>query len=355
MVNTKKITEKTTKKEMLAAYHDLLEQIEDQKNQELDPEKMKEEKKNAKLVDEVKSITPDKVVTTIGNLKKDISVKLDAVSTDLEGESEKLIKLQEAIKIKNNELNEIYEIERNAFTLFALIESQKKKREEFEVQMTQEKEELENQISEMRELWKKEKEQHQIEIKEREAAEKKTREREKEEYIYEFNREKELAKNTFEDEKSKMEKELSQMKDKAEREIMEKTAELNEREKTIEEKEKNVKDLELKVVALEKEIETAVETAAKETSEKITGEYTAKIELMKNQNEGAQNVMAEKIKQLESVITDLKKHNDKLSSQLEAAYRKVEDVALKALESSSSSKAFSKIENMLSEKSRKSD
>ncbi len=45
MVNAKKITEKTTKKEMLEAYHDLLDQIEDQKKQELDPEKVKEEKK----------------------------------------------------------------------------------------------------------------------------------------------------------------------------------------------------------------------------------------------------------------------------------------------------------------------
>lgn len=63
--------------------------------------------------------------------------------------------------------------------------------------------------------------------------------------------------------------------------------------------------------------------------------------------------MAEKITQLESVISDLKKQNDKFSAQLETAYKKVEDVALKALDSSSGSKAFSRIEDLLSEKSRK--
>ncbi len=91
----------------------------------------------------------------------------------------------------------------------------------------------------------------------------------------------------------------------------------------------------------------------KETTDKITLEYKSKIELMKNQHEGTQNVMTEKISQLESVITDLKKQNEKLYTQLEAAYKKVEDVALRALDSSSSSKAFAKIETLLNEKSKK--
>lgn len=353
MVNPKKINEKTTKKEMLEAYHDLLHQIEDKKKQELDPEKVKEEKKNSKLVDEVKAITPDKVVATIAGLKKDISGKLDEISENLEGESEKLIKLQEAIKIKNSELNEIYEIEKNAFTLFALIESQKKKRDEFEELMAEEKEELEAEIIEIKESWKKERELYQSQIKENEAAEKKIREREKEEYLYEFKREKELAKNKFEDEKAQLEKDLTQMKENAENEIIERTSELNQREKTVKEKESYIRDLELRVSALEKEIGLSVEKAVKETTEKITLEYKAKIELMKNQSEGTQNVMAEKITQLESVISDLKKQNDKFSVQLETAYKKVEDVALKALDSSSGSKAFAKIEDLLSEKSRK--
>ena len=178
-----------TKKEMIDTYNALLKQLQEKSEAELKPEKKIEEKKKREVVEVAETLSSEGVVKEIGNLKLEIGKRLTSISDGLEEEVIKFNQIQKAIEIKDEELKELYEIERSAETLAALIEAQNKKRQEFELEMTARKEELNREIITTREEWGKEKKEHEVEIKERDAAEAKRREREKEEYNYTFKRE----------------------------------------------------------------------------------------------------------------------------------------------------------------------
>ena len=61
------------------------------------------------------------------------------ISDKLEDEVTRLNGIQKAVDIKEEELKELFEIEKSAATLAALIEAQNQKRQEYEFEMTRRK------------------------------------------------------------------------------------------------------------------------------------------------------------------------------------------------------------------------
>jgi len=345
-IKTKELSMSNTKKEMLDAYNALLKQLQEKREAELKPEKRIEEKKKREVVEVAEALSSEGVVKEIGNLKLEIGKMLTHISDGLEEEVSKFNQIKKAIEIKDEEVKELYEIERSAETLAALIEAQNQKRQEFESDMDARKQELTQEIQAMREDWGKEKKRHEAEIKERDAAEAKRREREKEEYGYSFKREQQLAKDKFEDEKAKMEK-----GDSAEKEQMEK--ELTEREKAVAEREEELGELQKKVIAFPKEMENAVNKAVKETTEKITLEAKNKAELIRKEFDGERNVLTTRIESLEKTVKEQRVQISNLSEQLEKAYQKVQDIAIKSVEGSSNLKSLSSLQQLVSEQARR--
>lgn len=335
-----------TKKEMLDAYHALLKQLQEKSEAELKPEKKIEEKKKREVVEVAETLSSEGVVKEIGNLKLEIGKRLTSISDGLEEEVSKFNQIQKAIEIKDEELKELYEIERSAETLAALIEAQNKKRQEFELEMTARKEELNREISTTREEWGKEKKGLEAEIKERDAAEAKRREREKEEYGYTFKREQWLAKDKFEDEKAKTEKEIQLKKEYMENE-------LTGREKAVAEREEELAELQKKVIAFPDEIKEAVNKTIKETTERITLEAKNKEELIRKEFEGERNVLKTRIESLEKTVKEQSGQIANLSVQLEKSYQKVQDIAVKSVEGSSNLKSFASLQQLASEQTRR--
>ena len=343
-----KPTMSNTKKEMLDAYSALLRQFQEQREMELKPEKKIEEKKTREVLEVAEALSSEGVVKGISNLKLDMSKTLTEISDKLEEEVRKLNGIRKAITIKEEELQELYEIEKSAGTLAALIEAQNRKRKEYETEMAVMKENLMREIETTRSEWETEKEQYEMEIKEQNAAEKKKREREKEEFQYAFKREQQLLKDEFEDEKKKLEREI-QIK----REQMEK--DLAERERAISEKEEELSELRKQVNAFPKELEAAVNRAVKETTERITKEEAAKEQLLRKEFEGEQRVFISRIESLEKTVDIQAEQIAKLSGQLEKSYQKVEDIAVKAIEGSSNLKSFSSFQQMMAGQAKKQE
>jgi uncharacterized coiled-coil protein SlyX len=335
-----KPTMSNTKKEMLDSYNALLKQFQEQREKELKPEKKIEEKRAREVVAVAESLSSEGVVKGIGTLKLNMSKTLTEISDTLEEEVDKLNGIRKAIDIKEEELKELYEIEKSAATLAALIEAQNRKRQEYESEMAAMKENVTQEIETTRSEWEKEKEQYEMEIKEQHAEEKKKREREKEEFQYAFTREQQLLKDKFEDEKKKLEREI-QIK----REEMEK--DLAEREKAISEKEAELSELRKQVSAFPKELEAAVNKAVKETTERITKEAASKEQLFRKEFEGEQRVCAGRIESLEHTVSLQAEQIAKLSDQLEKSYQKVEDIAVKAIEGSSNFKSLSSLRQLI--------
>jgi len=342
----KKLTPTNTKQEMLQAYNVLLKELEEKQEGELKPEKKIEEKKIKEAVQVAESLTTEGVGKEIANLKLEIGKTLTRISDQLEEEVNRFVAVRNAISAKEKEIGELYEIEKSAMSLAALIEAQNQKRQEFTAEMEDKKETLRQEIDETRAAWKKEQEEHDAAVKERDVLEKKRQTREKEEFDYAFKREQQTATDRFTYEKAKLEQELKDKKEQMEQE-------LKAREAAISAKEAELNDLRKQAAQFPKELETTVNRAIKETSERLLLEAKSREELLKKEGEGERNVFTARIESLEKTTKEQAERITALTKQLEAAYQKVQDIAVKTVEGASSYKSVASLQQLLGEQLRK--
>ncbi len=342
----KKISDKNTKQEILEAYGTLVQQLEEKRAAELNPQKKLAEKAAVEATQVAASVAPEGIDREIGTLKSEITRMLAEVSEKLAVEADKFKSLQKAVESKQSELQELYGIEKNASSLAALIEAQHQKRQEFETDMAQQRETLIREINEAHDEWEKERKAHEAEVRERDTAEKKARDREKEQFEYAFKRDQQTALDKLNDQKATLEKELRLKKETAEKE-------LTEREHRVAEKETEFNQLRAKAEAFPKELQTNVDKAVKDVSDRLKLEAKNREDLLKKEAEGQMNVMTARIESLEKTVKDLSDNNTKLSRQLETAYQKVQEIAEKSVESASQAKSFGELQKLLVEQSRK--
>jgi len=346
-VQPKKLTLSNTKQEMLEAYQTVLKQLEAQRESELKPEKRLEEKKAKEVIQVAESLSSEGIAKEISHLKIETGKTLAQISDRLEEEINKFKAVQSAIILKERELQELYEIEKSAVTLAALVETQNQRRQAFELEMSEKKEALNQEIEALRAEREKEKKGYEEETKERDSLEKKKRDRDKEEYEYSFKREQKLTKDKFEDEKAKLEKEVHLKKEQME-------AELKLREKAVVEREEELNDLRKKIGAFPKEMETAVTRVIKDTTERLSLEAKNREELQKKEFMGEKNVLTTRIESLEKTVKEQSEQLARLSQQLEKAYQQVQDIAVKTIEGSSNTKSLATLQQWISEQTRKS-
>lgn len=329
----KKLSMSNTKQEMLEAYGAVLKNLEEKSLETLNPEEKIAQKRESEIIKAADALSSAGVTGKVSGLKTEIAKILDDLSLKLEDECSKYVKIKGAIAIKETELKEIFEIDKTAQTLAALIEAQLQSKKEFEEEAARKKEEFSLQMQAEFKTREDAKKAYEAGIKERDAQDAKTRQREKEEYEYAFKREQQLAKYKFEDEKVKMEKELLVKKETAEKQLAE-------REKIVQEKEAKLAELQKRIDNFPKELDTAVTKTAKEVSEKLSQEAHNKDELLMKSFEGERNVLQAKADSLERTVKEQKEQIIKLSQQLENAYKKVEDIAVKSVGGFSDYKAY---------------
>jgi len=329
------ITASSTKKEILDAYNNLLKVLETRAQTELKPEKTKAEREKQEVIQTSDTLTTDKVIKTLNELKNETSKALTDIAFKLEGETERYNKLKRAIEIKEAELQELFEIEKSAFTLAALLEAQKQQRVVFDNEMARRKELLELEINQTKADWENQKKQHTEEMKDNKEQEDKRRRREKEEYDYKFEREKEQKINKLTDEINKLEKELQEKREEFNKQTKGKEIEIQEREQAVEEREKVMNGLQAKVDVFPRELERAVDKAVQEVTTKLTAEASKNEQLLVKGFEGEKNVLQARLDAFEQLIATQKRQIDKLTEQLESAYGKVQDIAVKAVAGSS--------------------
>ncbi|HEX4122818.1 MAG TPA: hypothetical protein VH619_19560 [Verrucomicrobiae bacterium] len=342
----KKLSEKSTKQEMLEAYQTLAKQLEEKRAAELAPERRLEEKRAEEAVKVAAAVESDSIDREIGGLKAQIGKMLAEISDRLATESTRFANIQKAVESKEQELKELYGIEKAAVSLAALIEAQNQKRIEFETNLASQREELQHEIDSKRTEWDEEKRSHEAEIKERDAVEKKTQDRAREDFNYGFKREQQALKDKLNDEKTALEKDIKLKRETAEKEFAE-------REKALGERERELAELRDKTASFPKELQTAVAEAVKEATDKLRLEAKSREDITAKQFEGERNVLAARNESLERANKDLLASNTKLAQQLEAAYQKVQDIAEKTVEGASQSKSLAELQKLLLDQNRR--
>ncbi len=90
------------------------------------------------------ALSSEDLVRSIGDVKSTIARTLAQLADRLEEEIGKYGQIRRAIAAKDAELKEIYDIQRSASTLLAIMETQQRQEEEMERQFQTEKEQLES-------------------------------------------------------------------------------------------------------------------------------------------------------------------------------------------------------------------
>jgi hypothetical protein len=342
----KKLSMTSTKQEMLDAYQAVLKQVQEKDITELKPEKKLEEKKQQEAVQVALAVSSDGASRDIANLKLEIGKMLTQISDKLDDEVSKFRKIEEAVRFKEKELEEFYGIEKSALSLAALIEAQNGKQQEFESKMAADREQLTRDIENTRLRWAEEKQTREAGAKEWDTAEKKRRDREREEFDYGFKRDRKLAIEGLEDQKARLEKEIATKRAQAEEELAA-------REKAITEKEDELQDLQKRAAGFPGELEFAVAKAIKETADRLTLEAKGREELLKKEFDGERNVLKTRVEAFDETVKDQHEQIAKLSVQLEKAYQKIEDVAVKTIEGAANAQSLSNLQQLLSDQLRK--
>ena len=330
---------------------------------ELKPEVILEKKKATEVVKVADTLAENSILTEINDLRVEMSKTLTQISEKIEVETEKYKKIQEAIIIKDSELNEIFEIERSAHALAALIGAQNQKKLEYEAEMSRNKADFDNEMNARKQLldddiqstriqWNKEKQATQESNKEINEQGKKLRQRQKEEFEYNFKREQELSRNQLTDEKEKQEKQLALDKESFEKSVQEKEKTLHDRETGVAERETHMKGLEEKVAVFPKELEMRIAKAVEETSDRLNEIAEKNEAFIKIEAEGKGNVLQMKIESLEGTVTEQARQLVEINERLEKAYGKVQDIAVKAIEGSANKQTLAGIEHIV-EKNRR--
>ncbi|MEK6845132.1 MAG: hypothetical protein AABY26_00115 [Nanoarchaeota archaeon] len=320
----RKITLTNTKQEMVAAYNELLKQLQEKSASELKPEAAIEQKKTKEIVEEADALSVEGVVKSIGQLRLEMSGMLGKIAEEMEEEVGRYRKVKDAVEIKTKELEEIFGIHKAAQSLAVLIETQAKMRFDFEKEGDEKKNAFEHEMKALTLEREEDKKRYDARLKEQQAEDNRLRQREKEDYEYTFKREKQTALDKFIDEQTKKDKEF-QIK----REVTEK--QMAERENRIKESEEELISFRKKVEGFSKELELSVQKTAKETVEKCQGESRNREEFLKKSFEGERNVLQTRVDSFETLVKEQKEQILKLSQQLEKAYQKVEDIAEKAV------------------------
>ena len=347
------MAEKTTpkkrspRKAMVELVADAERAVAERKETEAKPEERLAARTIREAVTVADALSSEDLVRSIGEMKSTIARTLAQLADRLEEEIGKYGQIRRAIAAKDAELQEIYEIQRSASTLLAIIETQQRQKEEMEHDFETEKEQLEREIVATRAEWENERKQREQEIKDRDAAEQKRRQREQEEYKYNSAREQQLAQDRLSDALAKGEKELSERKTQLEREWAE-------REKMIAAREEEMTQLRACAAGFAEELKAAADGAAAETTARLEQQHRAADELLRRQLEGEKNVMAAKIAALERTVKDQAEQLTRLEQQAEKAYAQVQEIAVRAIEGSASTKQLAHLQQLLADQARKS-
>jgi len=332
-ITTRKISTTSTKQEMLEAYNELARQLEERRSADMKPEAKIEEKAVKKTIETADALSTEGIIRDVANLKAEIGRVLSGLAERLEDEVKKYQAVKGAVEAKEQELQEIYEIQKSASTLAALLELQAQKREEFEQEMAERKESLLREIETTRTEWDAERKRNAEETKARDAAEAKRREQEEAEYRYTFGREQQLARERFEDERAKLERDIQNKREQAEKEFAE-------REQALARSEAELKELREKAAAFPQELETTVAREVTAAVEKVRLGADTALELLKKEYEGERNVFLARIAALETKVKEQAEQLTKMNTQLEKAYGQVQQIAVKAVEGSAAVKSL---------------
>jgi hypothetical protein len=322
----KKITASSTKNDIIEAYNELLKQKESQDSGQ--PKEQKEKEDRDIVIRSAATVNKEGIIQQIASLKISLNAELEKVEDALVTESKKLSQLQEAIKLQDQRLQDLYGINATADSVSAMLTLQKEKKEAFEKEMEQKRNQFEAEIEEIRTKWEKGKKEQDLVEKEEKDRLNKQHKREEEEYSYSIELTRKKDKDQYEQKKQLLDKELTDRKNTFEQEI-------RSREQAVIATETELMELREKTTAFPKELELAVKVAIEENTKKLETAFKFETQLKAKEYEGEIKLRDQEIANFKAKIKDIEVQLAQLAAKAEQADKSAKDIAIRAIESSS--------------------
>jgi hypothetical protein len=321
----KKVSTTSTKTEILNAYTELLDKMNESKQD--NPKTEQEKKIKESTVASASALSDEKIIGQISSLKLAVNSSLDKIEDDLAGEYQKLVKIKEAISIEEQRLNDYYQINAGADSLAVILAAQKEKKAEFENEMATQRSTFEEEMKINKVKWEKEGKEAEEKRKELEDSIKKQRVREEEEYLYNLQLTRKKDKDQYEQKKASLEKDLAEKQDLFENEI-------KSREQAVMMTENELKELRTKVEKFPAELELAVQAALKETNARLDRDYKFEKQLSTKEHESEIKLKSQQLESLQLRIKDLEVQLKQAQAKVESSELNTKEITLKAIESS---------------------
>ncbi len=316
----KQLSVTSTKKEILDAYNKMIEQV-SKKDEE--PEKEQVKSKTEKVVQEVSELSVKSIIQNIAGLKTNIAEALDKLENQMVSSFRELQKIQDTIRAEKENLAEMYTITANAHSLAALIAAQKEKKESFE-----------KEVEVIRISWENEKKHFEKETKEFRELQIKERKREEEDYMYDLKLKRKKEQDIYEGKKIQQEKELDDKKIAFQKEMID-------RELNIKEAESELAELRKKSSEFPKLLESEIKRSVSLAEDKLKQQFEFEKQLSAAKGNGESVLKDQVIESLKEKIKDQEATIKQLSQKANLSEESVKQLALKALDSSAKEKIIS--------------
>lgn len=350
---TKKMNESHTKKQILDAYAEVVAQLKASESSKLDPQKEVARKEATETLSKAAETVSVSVEDQIANLQKNFSGVLINLSNSFSEEINKFNNLKDAISLKEAELQELFGIEKEAYSLAALVNAHQELSTKLDVELAERKANAEAKIVELQKQAEEIRVNLQKEIADMKANRDLDRKRDKEEYEYNFAREKQIAKNALNDELAAQRKSFDANLEVLRDELTKDEAAVSTREAMVSEREAKMTDLEAAVAAFPaKEAQIRAEVAEQVKKDEAR---TAAIKdsYAKREAENQKTIYENKIELLEATLKSEQVKGAELAAKLDAAYEKIQAMALASVDGAKSQAAVAEFARNMGTQSQK--
>jgi colicin import membrane protein len=274
--------------------------------------------RETEVLQSVSGLNMDGVSTTIASTQVEVQKSLAALSAKLVEQLQVLGNVEEAIKLKREELQQLYNIEAGAVSL----------------------DDLDAKIEAQRESWTEEQARKQREFAEQQSERNKQWARVEEEYQYRMAQEHKKNEDQFAYGMAQQEK-----ANRDKQELLDKN--WGQREEELKKREKELEDLRVQVAAIPEQVRKAENAAVAVATNSVKKEYETKIVLATKDADTAEKLAAQEVNSLRVALEKAHGQLTELKAQLDQAHHDVKEISAKALESASGRSAMEALQKVL--------
>jgi chromosome segregation ATPase len=332
---SKILNDKNTKNEFMAEYKKQLEEIKELRDQLANPQEQVAAKKAAETLDTAKNVVNGDITSVVTSLQEQVVSALAALTSKVETGSEQLVSLESAIDLKKVELQELFDIEATAYSLTALVNTEKTLKIQYGLDKKEREAELQSTIKELNEQINSLKDTLSIKLREIDSQVRESRSRAIAELDYELSRKKQVDNDNWADEKKEREAILAQKEKETELRIA-----------TVETRESKMEELEAKVKEIPTLVEEAKTKAYDEGKKKAGTEYAFEKRAIEANARSEKAILESKVEMLEDTVDRQNEEIRRLNSDLKDAYAKINDTARATVEAQANARMVNSLESI---------